>query len=213
MSITKTLLITSLLMVISWENEAKAQLFGNRGISGRNNIARPRGVAAPVRRNRSGFVGGDRRNAGNFVGGNSNRRSVRSSTAGLRRRNRSSGNVNQPIARPSKGQMYLPRLSLETIPGGGQLTAKEAVTTALTKRFRQLGHEGITVSMEKRKALLTGVVESAKAKRLATLLASFEPGVSEIQNDLAIADDSAIPPAEPDHSLPSKLPPDAAADQ
>ena len=50
------------------------------------------------------------------------------------------------------------------------------------------GGDSVTVAMEGRTAVLTGAVASEHDKALAEKMASFEPGVSEVQNLLTVAD-------------------------
>ena len=50
------------------------------------------------------------------------------------------------------------------------------------------GGASVTVAMDGRTAVLTGAVASEHDKALAEKMASFEPGVSEVQNLLTVAD-------------------------
>ena len=108
--------------------------------------------------------------------------------------------MNSAIRQTGKQEMYLPQLSLE---GSEFSELKPAATTAsdIEQNLTETISPNITVSVVNRKAVLHGVVDSEKNRRLAGILASFEPGVSAVRNDLTVADAESSPPPlpAPDH--------------
>ena len=67
--------------------------------------------------------------------------------------------------------------------------------------------EPLEVSMAGRTATLRGTVESEHEKQLAGLMLLFEPGISKVQNELAVAPSDSTPSAEPRPApVPSKVP-------
>ncbi len=75
------------------------------------------------------------------------------------------------------------------------------------KRVLERGDYGkgeVTLSMEGRTAVLTGIVESSHARDVAERLALLEPGISEVRNELTLR------PAEP---TPETSPTSSSVDQ
>jgi len=66
----------------------------------------------------------------------------------------------------------------------------ERVQQRVGQQFRSLSQpalRGVRVTMEGRKGILTGVVESERHHRMSEMLLRLEPGVSEVDNQLIIA--------------------------
>lgn len=197
-----------------------AQLFGPRNlgstISPRASARQMPGLNASGRRfsrearRANSFVGADRRDTRNFVGRSAAGANpgVRSAVTGVTANQ--SANVNQPLQFPATGTMYLPRLVLakETKPAAELVIELEsALTIDLTDRLTQLVGSPIEVSVAERIATIRGAVASVEDRRRAEILASFEPGVSVVQNDLKVAGDSeAVAPSD---SPPSGFPADS----
>ena len=65
----------------------------------------------------------------------------------------------------------------------------ERVERQVGQRFRSLSQpamRGVRVTMEGRKGILTGVVESERHQRMSEMLLRLEPGVREVDNQLRI---------------------------
>ena len=99
--------------------------------------------------------------------------------------------------------MYHPKLRLDsaTLPErpatdlGSQLTAELQASNRFSEDCR------IEVSVAGRTAILRGEVTSASERDLAELVVGFEPGISNVKNELAVAKSPASPqpaPAAPD---------------
>ncbi|MFP6762503.1 MAG: BON domain-containing protein [Planctomycetaceae bacterium] len=158
-------------------------------------------------RDRTDFVGSDRGDSATFVGAaqGQTQGTVTSSTAGLREQTRRI--VNLPRGPQSTTGVYLPRLSLHL--------ATAAPTTAagrkqnLSRQYRELRSRStdsspddpqpdvrrrfitrlrakIEVSLEGRVATLHGVAASEHDRRLAGLLATFEPGIDSVNNQIRV---------------------------
>ena len=140
-------------------------------------------------RSRSDFVGVDIRDHVGFVGAVQANKTTRvvSPTAGLRVEIGTTSPVNQPRGGPSQSGLYEPRLQLGfNVPLLGTKAADPRVAAKLQslEALKRLGR--IEVSVEGQTATLRGVVPSAHAARLATLLALFEPGIESVRNELQI---------------------------
>ena len=163
-----------------------------------------------VRGNRreTNFVGVDSRDIRGFVGsqaGSSSGR-IRSAVSGLRIE--TAPDANRPGRQTSQSRtgMYRPRLSVDF---GFPPLSSEQVSTNLTRQLeisltRHLVSAFsidqirlIEVSLEGQKATLRGEVSSEREWKLAELLALFEPGISEVQNELIVK-----PPAPPGEGPP-----------
>ena len=193
--------------------ETSAQLFGERslggGVLGRStsrSARRTPGLDPSGQRfvrgsRRDGFVGSDRRDRRSFVGRSDATPTprVQSAVSGIRT-NRGNSGANSSGQPRAIGQMYPPRLELA--PGlRANRQMSRAIETeasiALADRLSNLnaGPIGSTieVSVVNRTATIQGVVASAKDRRRAEILASFEPGVSVVVNDLRLVGDSEVP--------------------
>lgn len=178
-----------------------AQLFGartlGRPLSTRANSAEL-GSSFRIRRT-GGFVGSDRRDARRFIGRSpaANNQRPRSATAGIRTNNNTGGAVNQPVQRPGRNSMYLPRLTLSREDAVQRSDATGALEPELNRRMKANFGPSLQVTLEGRIATLSGTVPSTKTRRIAELIVGFEPGVSSVQNDLQVVGDMALPPPLP----------------
>jgi len=147
------------------------------------------------------FVGTDAGDRRRFVGSRQSR-SRRTPLPAITSLARPEPNVNQAAPRSetnSKTGLYPPRLTLAP-----ELTAPrpEAVQSALEKHLsRSPGIRWtvpVEVSVEGRTAILRGAVATARDRELAEALVQFEPGISDVQNDLQVTSAPSIPapPAE-----------------
>lgn len=210
------------MLTLAMSDQCSAQLFGTRSLGqplARRSGSRAfsRGSSGPAtgtvltgserflrgNRSRSDFVGSDSRDRGGFVGSvqGSTAGSVRSTTSGLRVEMGTTSAVNRPRAAPSRTGMYEPRLQVAfEVP----VAAPESVNSELTKRLgstRAITRKGpISVSVAGRTAILRGVVASERDRRLAQMLVLFEPGVSDVRNELTV---TPAPPAPRDRSTPA----------
>ena len=190
--------------------EANAQLFGERNLgsslrgrsttrsAGRNPGLDPSGRRFDRRSRRGGFVGTDRSDRRSFVGRNDAGPTprVQSAVSGIRTAGGSSA-ANSVGQQQAIGQMYPPRLELASdLRASRDLRRVIDADTAieLANQLTELmDGSAIEVSVVDRIATIRGVVVSAKDRRRAEILASFEPGVSVVVNDLRLADGSEAP--------------------
>lgn len=111
-----------------------------------------------------------------------------SAVEGIRRRVDRSATINTPVQPAPRGGMYYPRIELGE--GFAELKATESVSLSaldtLSRSPHISGSSRIAVLVEGRTARLQGEVPSAKDRDLAEVLLSFEPGISEIRNDLVV---------------------------
>lgn len=189
-----------------WSETAEAQLFGQR------TVGRPLSrQAAPSmedvgtvtvgrrflrsERGRGEFVGSDRGDVGGFVGSTQGRTTgtVASSTAGLREQVRPP--VNRPLKIKTGSTIYPPKLEPLlpiSVPADGQQSLR--TRQHLAQLFAGDQWAQIAVSVEDRKATLSGLVPSESDRQKAELLLLFEPGIDSVQNDLQIAQPVPPPP-------------------
>ena len=191
---------------------ACAQLFGgNRQLGRPLQSQQGRGVAAQAtmeagqvqgnerflrtNRRRGDFVGADRFEARGFVGSEQGRTSgpVLQSTVGVRPAQDRSRQINQPLPALARNQMYYPVLQPEFEVGG--VRTLELLIRDLENPAYFDASNRYEVRVEGRRAILRGVVADARQRDLAELLVSFEPGISEVVNELKLLD--PVPPPRP----------------
>jgi uncharacterized protein YjbJ (UPF0337 family) len=152
-------------------------------------------------RDASDFVGADSREGG-FVGGQS------AADGEIRSAIENAGDLVREAVDPAINRirslpqlqtgMYAPRLRLgftpTTLPAP---TMEAALVQRLSTSSAIRTTEPIAVSMAGRTATLRGTVVSAHEKRLAGLMLLFEPGISKVENELAVATPESSSPVEP----------------
>jgi len=147
-----------------------------------------------VRGNRSAanFVGSDRSEAGSFVGTQQAGlgAAIRSAASGIQAAADEANQVNRPVPRPGKGDMYPPRLAVgfDYEPASGQELANR-----ITAQVQKQGLP-IEVWVEGRTAILRGAVASEEEQALARHLVEFEPGISAVRSELTVGPPSAATP-------------------
>ena len=168
-------------------------------------------------RGRAAFVGADLVETQSFVGSQQARTSgtIVSSTAGVEPAPDTSQRINRPLTAARSGQMYLPKIVINTNHISADLKAdlNQWVTTRVQLAVNLVSTSGISASVEGRTAILRGVVGSDEERRLVETLVSFEPGISTVRNLLQTPapDPPEIrPPATPP-PVPEPLPPSVPA--
>lgn len=193
----------SLIAVLA--SDVRGQMFGARSLGqplGRRpgpgsletmqaDVGTLRGTERFIRANRraTDFVGPDIRDLERFVGMLQARArgAVAPTTEGLRRRVDRSESMNQPVPPPTRGTLYYPRLEVTFDSAVEDTTALGQRALATLARSPELsGPSRIAVYVEGRTATLLGEVPSARDRELAEVLLSFEPGISEIRNELQL---------------------------
>jgi hypothetical protein len=185
------------LIVLGATQVAEAQLFGQRTL-GTPLSRRPKpgtevgaasGSERYIRGNRSAtdFIGSDTGDPSTFVGASQGTTTGRVPTAveNLQRRqfNAARANPVRPQRRPN--QMYEPRLELGFV-------ASEPPVNAILARLSQAlqtpdgRFDGVEVQVSQRTATLRGIVGSNADKSLAEALVRFEPGISDVRNELVV---------------------------
>jgi osmotically-inducible protein OsmY len=90
-------------------------------------------------------------------------------------------------------------------PAKAAPVVSQDVSTRLTRAFSTRSPGPLAIRMEGRRAILEGTVASERDRDLAQRLALLEPGIDEVQNDLAIGPpdgENALPTVQP-----AELPP------
>lgn len=186
-------------------DEVSAQMFGNRQMGGSlmrqpaagggefaGNVGMVQGNERFIRGNRAAdaFVGGGGRDAGGFVG-QVNAANIDASrvptTLGTPRQTNRAPQINRPMQRHRPNTLHYPPVELGFQPEPEQVqqlaaAAEQNLDQSLGERF---GNR-IEVSVEGRTAILQGEVDDAASRRLAELMAGFEPGISEVRNQLQV---------------------------
>jgi hypothetical protein len=214
--------------------DAQAQLFGNRPVGGpvsrRPGAADARNSQAAegpaleaigtmvdesaryVRGNREAtdFVGTDSAEGSRFVG---------SQQSGLGEMVQSAvdedfqvetipdvNEVVEPVI-PARLRLNAPRLELGFAPRPRSSdTASVTVLRRLQSSLPALDPNSFEVSVADGVATLRGTVVSERDRKMAMLLASFEPGIARVQNELTVAGPASVPPdsaPRPSLDLPS----------
>ena len=198
------LLLTAITFIAVSEETTSAQLFGGarqlgsslrrRGGTGNHaEVGTIRGNERFLRgnRNRTSFVGSDSSESTEFVGqqqaSGSNR--VRSTLSGMRIETGRDVNRRAQAATEKRRAMYDPRLQVGftyTQPSARRRAFDIEERLANTPRLELLGP--VEVTIERETATLTGQVATPRDRTLAGLLLTLEPGISEVRNDLTVAE-------------------------
>lgn len=159
-------------------------------------------------RDADSFVGASRE--GGFVGGTSavDQVEIRSAVEGDLVREAIDPAINRMRTLPQLPTgMYAPRLRLGFTPTTPPAPAMEAaMADRLTKSTTIRSWAPLEVSLAGRTATLHGTVGSEHERRLAGLMLLFEPGISKVENQLAVAPSDAAPPESPPASAPVETP-------
>ena len=143
-------------------------------------------------RRKRDFVGIDRIDTINFTGlqQSGQGQAVRSAVTTAPVKPTLAASINQPLSLPSRTQMYSPKIEVDFnyAPAKNSLRARE-----LTEHLISIAPT-IEASVAGRKAILRGAVASEADAKLAIILASFQPGISVVENDLTIVDGREVPP-------------------
>ena len=188
-------------------SSASAQLFGQRSM-GRPFVPRSpysREVELGtleqnerfIRGNRrtSDFVGTDRSEARRFVGNQQagSRANLQSAARGVREQRSQVSPINAPRPPLGANEPYDPKLHVAfgfSPPPESWLS--DQLVGRLTRSLN-LPQGQIEVSVAERVATLRGVVASVRVREMAELLAKFEPGISQVQNQLTVAPQDLLP--------------------
>ncbi|MFV2067550.1 MAG: BON domain-containing protein [Pirellulales bacterium] len=140
-------------------------------------------------RPRTDFVGTDTRDERPYVGEVQGRAqgTVRSGLTGFRFDEGPDVNRSAPRATSPRIPLYPPRLQLGFNPPRRNRLSREA-TRQLEESSALASLGRIEVSMEGETAILRGEVASGYDAELAELLVRFEPGISDVRNELTIAE-------------------------
>lgn len=197
--LTRTLLAGLLLSLMT--TGASAQLFtpipGDPEQSTLENAGKLSGDRRFLRQNvrRGDFVGRTDDASQGFVGQAQGQTTGRVQTATSTLREEPAPPVNTPRTPSSANGIYEPRLTIgfEADPPSApeqEQQIQSTVSRALALRF----HSQIEVTLSAGTATLRGEVESEAAKKLASLLVQFEPGVESVRNELRVPGPPALPP-------------------
>lgn len=179
-------------------NDAYGQLFGARSVKrslsrqGNSTVGQVEGNERFVRgrRGRQSFVGADQNDVAGFVGNEQGRTSGRiaSPTGGMEKKIDRSSQINRPYPALRKTDVYPSILLLPADLLQNQVTASLSLQQAekWNLELKRKVNDSISVSVANRSATLRGVVGSAREKSLAELLIRFEPGIDEVQNEIAV---------------------------
>lgn len=141
-------------------------------------------------RRRTDFVGSDSLEPRGFVGNQQGRAggAVMSSAVGIRPEIDRSAQINQALPKPKANMPYHPQLQVAFVtPASAGFQSPENIQRELQNPSYFSRTNSFTVSLEGRTAVLRGMVANEKERDLAELLLTFEPGVSEVRNELQVA--------------------------
>jgi hypothetical protein len=204
-------------MVVLAIAPAQAQMFGPRSLG--EPLTRQKGYSQFktagtlqwnerfIRSNRdvTDFVGPDTRELRGFVGNIQGRSRGRVATMieGLRQRVDRSASVNQPLEPAPSTGFYPPEITLGFEPSrANRWQEEDQLTETLTSAPQLPPSSRFAVSVEGRRATLRGEVPSERDRDLAAALLSFEPGISEIDNQLKVNPRLDPSPGEMSYSRP-----------
>lgn len=187
--------------------EAGAQLFGTRTL-GTSLARRTRGAGAVAttgsnvvgsvrlneryirgNRGRVDFVGGDSQEQRGFVGSEQAQAggAIRSAVSDLRIESAPDANRGQARTTPPRTGMYGPRLRVDFAFSPQSPAALSTVLAGQLRECPAIRRSGpIEVSVEGETATLRGEVASERDRTLARLIVLFEPGISQVRNELTV---------------------------
>ncbi len=162
--------------------------------AGNNTGAGIRGSERFLRNSRtpSAFVGSDRRDQSGFVGSQQaiGTGRVPAATESLRELGSQKGRTNPPIPALSKKGMYYPRLELdeaeEELPSPTLPKSISLRYTKLQERVKELTQSTASLTIEGSEAILRGRAANQKLAEQLEILASFEPGIDRVRNELQV---------------------------
>lgn len=155
-----------------------------------------------IRGNRAAgdFVGSDSGDRRAFVGSQAGETSgvIQSAITGTLVRGSTIATVNRTRVRAPAPTMYEARLRIAFDFNRPSKVAAGRSATRQLKLSRAIDPtSSIEVSVAGSTATLRGVVGSQREKRLAEMLMLFEPGISSVKNELAIASSTVVPADRP----------------
>lgn len=139
-------------------------------------------------RQRGDFVGSNRTDLKGFVGagqavGTGNAPSATSSL----RLETSGQRVNRPLPPLPKKSMYYPKLVLDQSDSArGEVIRSPEFQGEVQDRLRRSGYPQVAVQWNAGVAVLSGQVATEREREMAETLLGFEPGISEIRNELQV---------------------------
>lgn len=158
-----------------------AQLNQEAGsLSGRERFLR-------ANRRASDFVGGDSRDNVGFVGATESGRRATPTRIEAQTTDRSAS-INRPAPVAQAGRIYPPRLTVAfavSAASGIAPSTLDRIQATLVDRGL-VERQGLAVRSNGSSLVLNGTAPSDHQRRLAELLASFEPGVSRVENRLRV---------------------------
>ena len=162
-----------------------------------------------VRGNRAAddFVGTDSGDRAGFVGSatGDNSGPIRSATTGSLVRTTTGPAINRTRVRSPAPYMYEARLRVGFDVNPRSLPAQETKVVQRLMQARAIDPaSSIEVKLEGSTAILSGTVGSGREKSLAGMLLTFEPGISNVKNELVVRPPSMVPARSPSDSEPPK---------
>jgi hypothetical protein len=100
--------------------------------------------------------------------------------------------INRPYAPAGATQPYAPRIQVAFTPAAAPATNFDSLPsteTQLALLLARTGNPTLQVSVNQRTALLQGTATDDHQKALAELLVSFQPGISQVVNQIQVAAD------------------------
>ena len=148
------------------------------------------------------FVGTDSGDAGGFVGsGSDNTGPIRSAITGSLVRTTTGPAINRTRVRSPAPYMYEARLRVAFAVSPRSLPMQETKVVQRLMRARAIDPaSSIEVKLEGSTAILSGTVGSGREKSLAGMLLTFEPGISNVKNELTVRPPSRVPTRSPSDS-------------
>ena len=148
------------------------------------------------------FVGSDSGDRAGFVGsGADNSGPIQSATTGSLVRTTTGPAINRTRVRSPAPYMYEARLRVGFNVNPQSSAMQETKVIQRLTRVRAIDPaSSIAVQLEGSTAILSGTVGSGREKDLAGLLLTFEPGISNVKNDLVVRPPSTTPSGSPSDS-------------
>lgn len=148
------------------------------------------------------FVGTDSGDRAGFVGSDaSNSGPIQSATTGSLVRTTTGPAINRTRVRSPAPYMYEARLRVGFNVNPQSSAMQETKVIQRLTRVRAIDPaSSIAVQLEGSTAILSGTVGSGREKDLAGLLLTFEPGISNVKNDLVVRPPSTAPSGSPSDS-------------
>lgn len=197
--------LATIAILLGFQTQSQAQLFGARNFGkslqvptrdSLEDVGTLSGTERFIRGNTAkDFIGTDSADTQGFIGAQQSDNSGRVRDTSQTIRPERQIRVNRPLSPSSGNEMYDPKLTLSVEdfsiePGpsaGSDPLSEDSRLDSLRSALAKFGN--VELQMDGAVATIRGTVSSEREKRMAGYLASFEPEIDSVRNELSVQSD------------------------